>query len=50
VGDALPDVPLFLKENGCVTVPLESTSEAAFAVQPARWRRVLELPQNKPKE
>jgi hypothetical protein len=44
VGDALPDMPLFLEPNGYVNVPLESTYQAAFAVQPERWRRVLESP------
>ena len=42
VGQPLPDMPLFLEPNGCVMVPLEATSEAAFAVMPRRWRIVLE--------
>jgi hypothetical protein len=42
VGDPLSDMPLFLRENGCGTVPLEATAEAAFAAQPARFRRVLD--------
>jgi len=37
-------MPLFLEEAGCVEVPLETTSETAFAAHPARWRRVLDLP------
>ena len=44
VGDEVPDMPLFLQEDGCVEVPLERTAESAFAVQPARWRRVLDSP------
>jgi hypothetical protein len=44
VGDVLPDMPLFLEPDGCVNAPLESTYQAAFAVQPARWRQVLEPP------
>lgn len=42
VGDALPEMPLFLKYNGCVQVPLQATYDAAFAAVPRRWRRVLE--------
>jgi hypothetical protein len=41
VGRPLPDMPLFLKPNGCVMVPLEATYESAFAVLPRRWRAVL---------
>ena len=41
-GDPLPDLPLFLELDACVTVPLESTYVTAFAAQPQRWRRVLE--------
>ena len=42
VGDALPEMPLFLEPNGCVQAPLEATYQTAFAVLPRRWRRVLE--------
>lgn len=42
VGDALPDMPLFLAPNGCITVPLETTYQTAYAVMPRRWQRVLE--------
>lgn len=42
VGDPLPDMPLFLKSQACVTAPLETTYQLAFAAQPARWRSVLE--------
>ncbi len=41
VGDALPDVGLFLEPNGCVLVPLEATYRTAFDVLPRRWQRVL---------
>jgi hypothetical protein len=42
VGDALPDMPLFLEANGCIKVPLESTYQTAFSVMPLRWKRLLE--------
>lgn len=42
VGDALPDMPLFLVPQGQVPVPLEATYQTAFAAVPRRWRRVLE--------
>jgi len=42
VGDALPEMPLFLEPNGCVQAPLEPTYQTAFAAMPRRWRRVLE--------
>jgi hypothetical protein len=42
VGDRLPDMPLFLEPDRFVNVPLEATYETAFAVQPERWKRVLE--------
>ena len=44
VGDALPDMPLFLEPNGCVMVPLEATYQTAFAVMPRRWRDELQPP------
>jgi hypothetical protein len=44
VGNALPDMPLFLEPGLAVTVPLEATYNAAFAEVPRRWRRVLEAP------
>lgn len=44
VGDPLPNMPLFLEPNGCVMVPLEATYQAAFDVQPRRWRDVLQPP------
>jgi hypothetical protein len=42
VGDALPDMPLFVESKGYVTVPLESTYQTAFAGMARRWRSVLE--------
>ena len=41
IGQALPDMPLFLEPNGCVMAPLEETYETAFRVMPRRWRTVL---------
>jgi hypothetical protein len=42
VGDVLPDMPLFLEPEAYVSVPLETTYQAAYRGVPARWRRVLE--------
>ncbi len=42
VGDALPDMALFLEPGGCVQVPLEATYQTAFTDLPKRWRDVLE--------
>ena len=41
VGQALPEMPLFLEPNGCIMTPLEETYETAFHVMPQRWRSVL---------
>jgi hypothetical protein len=41
VGDALPDMPLFLAPGLYVTVPLEATYQAAWDTVPARWQRVI---------
>ena len=41
VGQALPDMPLFLEPDGCVMVPLEATYETAFAALPRRWQTEL---------
>lgn len=41
VGDALPDMPLFLEPNNYVTVPLEATCQAAWDTVPARRQRVI---------
>ena len=42
VGDTLPDMPLFLKPETYVPVPLEATYQSAFEAVPQRWREVLE--------
>jgi hypothetical protein len=42
VGDALPDMPLFLQPDGYVHTPLEATYQAAYRGLPAYWRGVLE--------
>ncbi len=42
VGEALPDMPLFLDTDFHVMVPLEATYQTAFAVMPQRRRQVLE--------
>lgn len=42
VGDTLPDMPLFLKSDRYVPVPLEATYQSAWHSVPLRWRRVLE--------
>jgi hypothetical protein len=41
VGDALPEMPLFLSPETYVPVPLESTYQAAWEGMPAYWRDVL---------
>jgi hypothetical protein len=42
VGDALPEMPLFLEPHASVNVPLDATYQAAYAVLPRRWQRVLD--------
>jgi hypothetical protein len=44
VGQALPDMPLFLKPGLYVPVPLEQTYQEAFAAVPRRRREVLQQP------
>lgn len=44
VGDAIPDMPLFLEPGAHILVPLDKTYQAAFDTVPPRWRRVLESP------
>jgi hypothetical protein len=41
VGDALPDMPLFLAPGLYVMVPLEATYQAAWDTVPSRWQRVV---------
>lgn len=42
VGDRMPDMPLFIEPNACITVPLEPAYQAAYKAMPQRWREVLE--------
>jgi hypothetical protein len=42
VGDSLPDMPLFLRPEHYIPVPLEATYHAAYRGVPAFWRDVLE--------
>jgi hypothetical protein len=44
VGDALPDMPLFLLPGRYVPVPLEATYREAFDAVPKRWREQLAPP------
>ncbi len=44
VGDALPEMPLFLEPDIYISVPLEASYRAAFDAVPKRWREVLEPP------
>lgn len=44
VGDALPDMPLFLTADDGVKVPLEATYQSAWEEVPDRWREVLAPP------
>jgi hypothetical protein len=44
VGDALPDMPLFLKPDIYVPVPLEATYQSAWREFPAPLQRLLEDP------
>ena len=48
VGASLKPMPLFLRNNLFVNVPLETTYDAAFAGMPERWRSVLNAPTNVP--
>jgi len=42
VGSRLPEMPLFLRPDRYVNVPLEPTYQAAYRGTPAVWREVLE--------
>ena len=42
LGDALPDMPLFLEPDAYISVPLEATCQSAWRGVPQRWRHVLE--------
>ena len=41
VGESLPDMPLFLEGNRCVSTPLENTYQMAFHGIPKHWRDAL---------
>jgi hypothetical protein len=41
-GGTLPDMPLFLRSDRYIPVPLEATYQAAYRGVPAFWREVLE--------
>lgn len=41
VGEALPDMPLFLEPQAHVLIPLEETYNAAWNKVPARWQQVI---------
>jgi len=43
VGDALPDMPLFLTDAGHILVPLEPTYQAAWDASPEELRKAVEL-------
>ncbi|OAI52329.1 hypothetical protein AYO44_04785 [Planctomycetaceae bacterium SCGC AG-212-F19] len=44
VGDALPDMPLFLTPEGYVPVPLDATYQRAWEAVPQRWRDEIQPP------
>ena len=46
VGEVLPEMPVFLKTDRYINVPLEATYQAAYQGAPAFWRKVLERPGN----
>jgi hypothetical protein len=50
VGDALPDMPLFLKPGFYVPAPLEATYQETWSRFPAPMKRLLEAPTAKPRE
>ena len=42
VGDALPDMPLFLEPDAYISLPLEETYQAAWRGFPQRWQKFLQ--------
>jgi len=42
IGDSLREMPLYVHNEGYVSVPLQKTYDRAFAALPRRWARVLE--------
>jgi len=47
-GSALAEMPLFLRPDRYIGVPLESTYQEAYHGMPAFWREQLEQPISKP--
>lgn len=41
VGDPIPDMPLFLKSDACVSPQLDATYQTAFGGMPHHWREIL---------
>jgi hypothetical protein len=44
LGASLPEMPLFLRADRYINVPLETTYQEAYRSMPAFWRNVLEQP------
>lgn len=44
VGEPIPEMPLFLKLDAQIPLPLEQTYQTAWEAVPKRWRAVLEAP------
>jgi hypothetical protein len=42
VGSPLPEMPLFLRSDRYINVPVETTYHAAYRGLPAFWRKILE--------
>ena len=42
IGDSLREMPLYVHNEGYVSVPLQETYDRAFAALPRRWARILE--------
>jgi hypothetical protein len=42
VGEELPEMPLFLTDNGFIPLPLEATYAEAYREMPEYWREVIE--------
>jgi hypothetical protein len=45
IGDSLPDMPLFLRPEVYVAVPLEATYQAAWSVFPSALKGLLGSPE-----
>jgi hypothetical protein len=46
VGDSLPQMPLFLRPDRYINLPLETTYQETYRSMPAFWRDVLEKPRS----